>query len=179
MNIEGRAVVVGHDIDTDVIAPTEYLLGAEAGDEGMGLLKQHAFQAVQPDFYKSVSPGDILVAGRNFGLGSHREAANLVLPALGIQAVVADSIARIFFRNSIAIGMPAVSLPDITQHVSTGDQLRMSLIDGTLENLTTGEKLQFPPVSGPVWEILNSGGLIPLMKARLQNTMRVKIGTKE
>ncbi|MCL6598264.1 MAG: hypothetical protein K6T81_05925 [Alicyclobacillus macrosporangiidus] len=179
MSMRGRAVVLGDDIDTDIIAPTEFLLAAEADEEGMDLLKRHAFEAVYPGFHEVVQSGDILVAGRNFGLGSHREAANLVLSAFGIQAVVADSIARIYFRNAIAIGMPAISIPGVSQAVGAGDELEISLEEGLLVNHTRGQSWPFPAFTGPVQEILRAGGLIPLMKQRLERTSYVKIGTRE
>jgi|BEDMetMinimDraft_2_1075160.scaffolds.fasta_scaffold05236_2 3-isopropylmalate/(R)-2-methylmalate dehydratase small subunit len=175
----GRAVLVGDNIDTDVIAPAEYLLAAEAGPDGMETLKRHAFQAVFPNFHEAVRPGDILVAGKNFGLGSHREAANLVLRALGIQAIVAESIARIFFRNAIAIGMPAIALPGVTDAVGPGDELELDLATGRLTNRTRNVTLTFAPLAGPIPEILAAGGLLPLMRRRLADTMRVKMGTRE
>lgn len=175
----GRAILVGDNVDTDVIAPAEYLLAAEASAEGMETLKRHAFQAVFPDFHEAVRPGDILVAGKNFGLGSHREGANLVLKALGIQAVVAESIARIFFRNAIAIGMPAVALPGVTEAVVPGDELELDLAAGRLTNRTQGTTLSFAPLAGPIPAILGAGGLLPLMRRRLADTMRVKMGTRE
>ncbi|MCL8208406.1 MAG: 3-isopropylmalate dehydratase small subunit [Actinomycetia bacterium] len=171
--------MVGDNVDTDVIAPAEYLLAAEASAEGMETLKRHAFQAVYPGFHEAVRPGDILVAGKNFGLGSHREGANLVLKAFGIQAVVAESIARIFFRNAIALGMPAVALPGVTASVGPGDELELDLEAGRLVNRSRGTTLTFAPLGGPIPEILAAGGLLPLVRRRLAETMRVKMGTRE
>jgi len=113
--IKGRAYKFGDNIDTDVIAPGMTISFGMADKSEMDDVKTHAFNQVRPDFYKEVVPGSILIAGRNFGFGSHREQASTVVEDLGFRIVLADSVSRLYKRNSFAIGFPALDAPGITQ----------------------------------------------------------------
>ena len=125
-------------------------------------LVKHAFEDADPDFTARVKPGDLVVAGRNFGLGSSREHAAIVIKMNGVSAIIAKSIARIFFRNAINIGLPVIIAN--TDNISDGDELEVDLSSGTLSNLTTGVKLTFSKLPSVMLQILEEGGLIPYVK---------------
>ena len=163
MKIRGRAWKFGDSIDTDVILPGKYLTLTEPKE-----LAQHAMEGLDPEFSRRVQPGDIIVAGRNFGCGSSREHAPLALKHAGVGAVVAKSFARIFFRNAVNIGLPVVICPEAYEAVEQGDQLEVDLEGGVLRNLTKGVELKFTPLPGFLLEILSSGGLIPYLKSKLE-----------
>lgn len=163
----GRAVKLGDNIDTDIIAPGD-VISFGLDDEGeRRLVRENAFRAVRPRFYEQVRPGDILVAGRNFGLGSHREPANRVLVDLGFKAVIAESIARLFFRNAIAIGFDALQVPGITQMVEDGEELEVDLERWRVRNLESGAERPVEPYSPLVEQIMGAGGIIGVLKARI------------
>ena len=117
-----------NDLDTDQIIASQYLLLPNLDE-----MKGHAFESLDPDFSKKVKPGDLVVGGENFGCGSSREQAPGVLKALGVQAVVAKSFARIFYRNSINIGLPVIVCKDLPDEVNTGDQMVLHMSEGTVE----------------------------------------------
>ena len=121
----GKVWVLGDDIDTDIIIPTEYLALKTIDD-----MKQYGFSPLRPELAGQIQKGDIIVAGKNFGCGSSREQAPSVLKALGVQAVVAKSFARIFYRNAINIGLPVIVCKDLPDAVSTGDEMELSLTEG-------------------------------------------------
>lgn len=165
--IEGRAFVFGDNIDTDIIAPGNTIsfgLGDAMEEDDV---KRHAFQAVRTDLYKQVREGDILVAGRNFGLGSHREPANKALHTLGFRAVVAESVARLFFRNAVAIGFHVFQVPGIQQMVREGDRLTIDLDVPILRNLTQGTEVTLEPYSPLIRRIIGEGGILEVMRSRL------------
>lgn len=166
--IRGRVWKLGDDIDTNLLAPgqapeTLGLTGAAARDH----LVRACLSAIRPGLAELVRPGDILVAGRNFGQGSHRERANTALIEMGFAAVVAESLARIFFRNSVAFGAPAIECPGITALVEEGERLDIDLEAGRLRNLDRGGELTFAPPTPTVREILAAGGMIALLRQRL------------
>lgn len=163
----GRTWVFGDNIDTDVITSYKLLLGVP-GEKEDDMLRRSAFAAVRQDFYKQVTQGDILIAGENFGFGSHREQANTVLQVLGFQAVVCESFARIYYRNSIAIGFPAYEAPGITSIVEEGDEVEINLEEGTVTNKKTGEKCALKPHSDMINKILEAGNIFEWMKIRLE-----------
>jgi 3-isopropylmalate/(R)-2-methylmalate dehydratase small subunit len=145
--VRGRAWVFGDNIDTDIIAPGNTIsfgLGDSAEEDDV---KRNAFKAVRPRFYEDVREGDVLVAGRNFGLGSHREPANRALYTLGFRAVIVESVARLFFRNSVAIGFHVLEMPGITTRVTEGDELDIDFTAAKLRNLTRGTETSFEPYS--------------------------------
>ncbi|WP_077001172.1 hypothetical protein [Variovorax sp. KK3] len=165
--IQGKAWKFGDNIDTDIIAPAgtiSFGLGDAAEDLDV---KKNAFRAVRPDFHKLVGQGDILVAGRNFGLGSHREPANKVLVSLGFRAVIAESIARLFFRNSVAIGFYAFEVPGILAFVDEGEQLDIDMENAVLRNLSRGTEMPMQPYSPLIRNIVEQGGILEVLKSRL------------
>lgn len=165
--VEGRAFVFGDNIDTDIIAPGNTISFGLGDAHEEDDVKQHAFQAVRKDLYQQVRPGDILVAGRNFGLGSHREPANKALYTLGFRVVIAESVARLFFRNAVAIGFHVFQVPGIRQMVSEGDVLRIDLDVPVLRNVTRGTEIPLEPYSPLIRRIIEEGGILEVMRARL------------
>lgn len=152
----------GDDINTDLIIPTKYLqqfLSPEA-------LSSHAMEVLDPQFAKKVSPGDILIAGHNFACGSMREEAAIALKALKLSAIVAESFARIFYRNAIHNGLMALECRGISQLVQTGSKIEIDLEKGTITNPSSKEKLSFHPLPKALMDILNAGGLIPLYQKK-------------
>ena len=157
MKVSGSAIKLGSNIDTDVILPGKYLVLISPND-----LAKHAMEDVDPDFTSKVKKGDFVVGGRNFGLGSSREHAPRVLKMNGVSAVIAQSVARIFFRNSINIGLPVI-IAD-TRKIKEGNELDVDLTAGTLKNLSTGDQLTFSRLPEVMIKILNEGGLVPYVK---------------
>lgn len=152
--LSGRAWVFGDDIDTDVLAPGAYLkLPVEEA-------ARHCLEAVAPQFAQQALPGDIVVAGHNFGMGSSREQAAQALKFLGVSAILARGFARIFYRNAINLGLPALFFPDAGE-ITTQDRLEVDLLQGEVRNLTTGQSYCVEPVPHHLLELLKDGGLIP------------------
>lgn len=141
------------DVDTDQIIASQYLLFPTIEE-----MKTHAFESLDPDFASSVRPGDFIVAAENFGCGSSREQAPGVLKALGVKAVIARSLARIFYRNAINIGLPVIVCKDLYDHVSAGDEMELSLTDGTVQ--TGGQEYVCTKLPPYMQGILDQGGLI-------------------
>ena len=160
--LEGNAFTFGNNLDTDQIYPGQYLEMAQVED-----IKQHALEGADPDFVKKFKPGGIIVAGANFGCGSSREHAAIAIKAVGTSVILAESFARIFYRNAINLGLPLLVSPGITDHVSSGDTLKIDLKEGMVHNQFTGAELKVQPMSGYVFEILESGGIKPLVKKQL------------
>ena len=160
--LEGSAFTFGKNLDTDQIYPGQYLELAQVED-----IKQHALEGADPDFVKEFKPGDIIVAGANFGCGSSREHAAIALKAVGTSVILAESFARIFYRNAINLGLPLLVSPGITDHVTTGDKLKIDLREGVFHNKSTGSELKVQPMSGYVFDILENGGIKPLVKKQL------------
>ncbi|WP_397403257.1 3-isopropylmalate dehydratase [Phenylobacterium sp.] len=159
----GRAFVFGDNIDTDVLAPGSLMkLSPEA-------LATHCLEAVDPDFARTVRPGDLLVAGANFGLGSSREQAAVSLKILGVRAVLATSFARIFWRNAINLGLPALVFPQAGE-VRAQDLLSLNIQDGCLENLDQNRSYAIQPLPSHLLTMIADGGLIPHLKRRLQGS---------
>ena len=149
----GKVWVLGDDIDTDIIIPTEYLALKTVQD-----MTPYAFSPLRPELASQIKPGDIIVAGKNFGCGSSREQAPGVLKALGVQAVVAKSFARIFYRNSINIGLPVIVCKDLPDEVNTGDKMVLHMSEGTVE--ANGKTYSCTKLPEYMQNILNQGGLI-------------------
>ncbi len=159
--ITGKAWVYGDDVNTDYILPGRYMELTDPKE-----MAKHAMEGIDPKFLGGVKPGDIVVGGRNFGCGSSREHAPLALHYSGVSCVLAESYARIFYRNAINIGLPALECPGITAAVATGDQLEVDLSGGTVVNKTRGKNLSFTPLPPFMLEVLNAGGLVPYLKGR-------------
>ena len=157
--MKGKAWKFGDDIDTDLIVPGRYLVLRDEKD-----LAACAMEGCDPEFAKNVKPGDIMVGGRNFGCGSSREHAPIAIKGAGISAVVAESFARIFYRNSINIGLPLIEVKGISRHVSQGDEIEIDMENGILKNITTGEEFKIKGLPEFMVEILDEGGLIPYLK---------------
>lgn len=155
----GRAFLFGDNIDTDVLAPGSLMKLAPKE------LAAHCLEAVDPQFAKTVKPGDFVVAGRNFGLGSSREQAAVSLKLLGVRAVIAPSFARIFFRNAINLGLPAIQF-DWAGKIGAGDELALDLPAARLENLTRGETHALKPLPKGLLDIIDSGGLMETLKRK-------------
>ena len=160
--IEGNAFTFGKNLDTDQIYPGQYLELAQVED-----IKQHALEGADPEFVKRFKPGDVIVAGSNFGCGSSREHAAIAIKAVGASVVLAESFARIFYRNAINLGLPLLIGSGITNHVSSGDTLKIDFKEGVVHNKTTGTEVTVQPMSGVVLKILESGGIKPLVKKQL------------
>lgn len=158
MILRGRAHVFGDDINTDYIISGKYKFKTLDMKE----LATHLMEDIDPEFHRKVQPGDFIVAGRNFGCGSSREQAPLVIKAAGISAVLAASFARIFFRNAINKGLPVVECD--TSGIHSGDELEVDLGRGLVRNLTTGDQVEIKPLPGVMMDILNEGGLTQYLK---------------
>jgi 3-isopropylmalate/(R)-2-methylmalate dehydratase small subunit len=161
--IEGAAHVYGDNVDTDVIIPARYLTSTEPEE-----LAPHCLEDLDPEFASRCRPGDLIVAGRNFGSGSSREHAPLAIKGAGIACVVAESFARIFFRNAINVGLPIVECPGVTGEARTGDRFRVDLEAGVVENVTRGLRHPATPLPPFMKEILDAGGLMPWVARQLR-----------
>ena len=162
MVIVGRTLILGDNINTDVIIPSKYLTILDPVELG-----RHAMESIDPNFHEKAREGVILVAGRNFGCGSSREQAPIALKYAGVKCVVAESFARIFYRNSINIGLPVLECPGVTRKVREGDTLSVDLTKGEVINRTRGERLEGSKLPDFILEIINDGGLIEHLKKRL------------
>ena len=149
----GRAFVFGDNIDTDVLAPG-HLMKLSPQD-----LATHCLEAIDPQFSKTVKAGDFVVAGQNFGLGSSREQAAISLKLLGVGAIIAPSFARIFYRNALNLGLPALFC-DQADQIRAGDQLRVDPVAGKISNLTNGQMLECRPIPSHLMAMVQAGGLI-------------------
>lgn len=154
MKLKGRAWVFGDSISTDHIAPGRYFhLRTDLPE-----LAKHVLEDANADFASQMEPGDFVVAGRNFGLGSSREHAPRIIKLAGVSAVLAPSFARIFFRNSINVGLPVLEID--TSGIRQGDELEVDLEAGSVKNISRGETLMFTPLPAVMLKILGDGGLV-------------------
>ncbi|MDO4296631.1 MAG: 3-isopropylmalate dehydratase small subunit [bacterium] len=157
----GRVFKYGDNVDTDVIIPARYLNATD----GMELAK-HCMEDIDKDFVNKVKKGDIIVANKNFGCGSSREHAPLAIKCAGVSCVIAETFARIFYRNAINIGMPIIECPEAAKSIEAGDEVEIDFDSGVITNKTKGERYQgqaFPPF---MQKIIKAGGLIPYTNAR-------------
>lgn len=154
----GRAFKFGDDISTDHIAPGRLVHLRSNLPE----LAKHTLEDADPTFVQRVQPGDFVVGGQNFGLGSSREHAPTILKMVGVGAILAKSVARIFFRNAINLGLPVLICD--TDRIDDGDELEVDLVAGTIQDLTNGEEMEFNPIPDAMLKILNEGGLIPYIQ---------------
>lgn len=161
--IEGRVLVVGDNVDTDAIVPGRYLTITDPRELG-----KHALEGLDPSIPEKLRERSIIVAGRNFGCGSSREHAVLALIGAGVRAVIAESFARIFYRNAINRGLLVLEAPGIRQRVRDGDTVVVDLDRGVVR-LPTGEEVQFKPIAREVLEIVEAGGLIEKLRKELQH----------
>jgi 3-isopropylmalate/(R)-2-methylmalate dehydratase small subunit len=164
--IQGKIWKFGDNIDTDIIIPANRLVLP------LDKMKNYAMSPIEPGFAGQVNKGDIIVAGRNFGCGSSREQAPSVLKALGIQAIIAKSFARIFFRNAINLGLHVIECADIYDNVMQGMYVKISTMDGTIHVSETGCTFTGTLLPDFLLGIMQAGGLIPYLKSQLKTEFR-------
>ena len=158
----GRVWVLGDDIDTDIIIPTEYLALKTIDD-----MKQYGFSPLRPELAGQIQKGDIIVAGKNFGCGSSREHAPIALKGVGVSAVIAESFARIFYRNATNVGVPLLEAPGITKLVENEEKIEVDMDKGIITS-KNGETIEFKKLPPFMLEILEKGGLIEYLKQKRQ-----------
>ncbi len=156
MILKGYAHKYGANVNTDEIIPARYLNTSEPKE-----LAKYCMQDIDKDFVKNVKQGDIIVADRNFGCGSSREHAPISIKAAGVSAVIAKSFARIFFRNSINIGLPILESPDAVDSIEKGDKIEIDLIKGEIKNLTKKQTYKAQPFPDFMQKLIKAGGLLP------------------
>ena len=159
MNAKGKVFKYGDNVDTDVIIPARYLNIADPKE-----LSTHAMEDIDADFVKNMHPGDIVVATRNFGCGSSREHAPLVLRENGVSCVIASSFARIFYRNAINIGLPILECPAASEAIAEGDTVNIDFDTGVITDETTGRTFQAAPFPPFIQNIIAKGGLMNSLK---------------
>ncbi len=161
-SIRGRAWCYGDNVDVEHILPGRYLKMApqEAA--------KHVMAGVDPDFAGRVKPGDLLVGGRNFGVGSTREQATRALKLAGVGAVIAVSFGRIFYRNAINLGLPVLQCPG-AREIRAGDELEVDIRAGLMRNLTQGAAYQASPLTGHVLQMIEAGGLVPYLEEMIRS----------
>jgi 3-isopropylmalate/(R)-2-methylmalate dehydratase small subunit len=162
MKLKGRVWKFGDDVNTDLIIPGKYLELTEPTE-----MARHAMEGIDPTFHERVGVGDIVVAGRNFGCGSSREHAPLALKYAGVGAVISESYARIFYRNAINIGLPALECPGVADAVDDGDVLEIDLNSGIVEVIGKEVRLQFTPLPEFMVGVLNEGGLTAYLRKHM------------
>jgi 3-isopropylmalate/(R)-2-methylmalate dehydratase small subunit len=162
MKVTGTAVKFGDNVDTDVMLPGKYLVLIDPNE-----LAKHAMEGLDSTFPEKAKKGVILVGGKNFGCGSSREQAPLSLKYAGVKCVLADSFARIFFRNAINIGLPVIEHKGISAAVNKGDEVTVDFEAGTIQNVTKSESFQAAKLPPFIMEILADGGLIENLRKRL------------
>ena len=160
--VEGRVWTLGGDVDTDQIISGKYLTIIDPEE-----LKKHVFEIALPEFAAAARVGDVIVAGENFGSGSSREHAPQALRAIGVGAIVADSFARIFYRNAINLGLPTIEVRGVRALFETGDPIRIDLPAGRISNPKTGRSITFPPIPRHLMDLLEAGGLVEKVRREL------------
>ena len=161
MKLEGTVFKYGDNVDTDVIIPARYLNSSDPKE-----LAAHCMEDIDKDFTAKVKSGDIIVAAKNFGCGSSREHAPIAIKASGVSIVIAETFARIFYRNSINIGLPIMECPEAAREIKSGDQVEVDLDSGIVTDVTQGKSWKgqaFPPF---MQNIISAGGLIPYINSK-------------
>ena len=161
MKTQGHVFKYPDNVDTDVIIPARYLNTPNAGE-----LARHCMEDIDTDFVKEVQPGDVMVAGWNFGCGSSREHAPLVIKTCGTGCVIAKSFARIFYRNAINIGLPILECEAAADAIAAGDEVSVDFDTGTIHDITTGKSWQAQPFPPFIQNIIAKGGLLASLKER-------------
>ena len=162
-NARGNCIKYGDNVDTDVIIPARYL-----AIQDRNLLATHAMEDMDKDFHKKMKKGDLLIAGKNFGCGSSREHAPQVLKDSGVSCIIAESFARIFFRNAINIGLAIVESPDAAKEIQEGDEVEVDFSAGKIQDISSGKNYDmavFPPF---LQDMIDKGGLIAFVNERLE-----------
>lgn len=155
MKAKGHVFKYGDNVDTDVIIPARYLNSFDAQE-----LASHAMVDIDPDFVKKVQPGDLIVANKNFGCGSSREHAPLCLKTAGVSCVIAETFARIFYRNSINIGLPIIECPEAAKAINAGDDVAIDFDSGVITDKTTGQTFQGQAFPEFMQKIIKAEGLV-------------------
>jgi len=158
----GKAYKYGDNVDTDVIIPARYLNLNDPEE-----LARHVMEDIDADFAKTVAPGDVIVAGSNFGSGSSREHAPLALKTAGVAAVIAPSFARIFYRNSFNIGFPILESEEAAKAIEPGDEIKIDFAAGIITNETKGELYRAEPLPEFILNLIQSGGLVEYVKTKI------------
>ena len=161
--IRGNVIKYGDNVDTDVIIPARYLTRSDPEH-----LAKHCMEDLDPDFLKKRRPGDIIVAGNNFGCGSSREDAPLAIKSAGISCIIARSFARIFYRNAINIGLTILECPEASDHLREGDRIEIDPATGLIKNLSRSETFRAMPFPRVVQQIIEEGGLVEFVSKRLK-----------
>lgn len=159
MKVVGKVFKFGDNVDTDVIIPARYLNTSDANE-----LAKHCMEDIDPTFANKVRRGDIIVAGENFGCGSSREHAPLAIKSCGAACVIARSFARIFFRNSINIGLAITECGDAADDAENGDEMSVDMASGEIVNVTKGKRYRTMPFPEEIQEIISRGGLMKAAK---------------
>ncbi len=160
MKFTGKVIKYGDNVDTDVIIPARYLNTSDHKE-----LASHCMEDIDKDFVKKVEPGDVMIGGFNFGCGSSREHAPIAIKASGISLVIAKSFARIFYRNSINIGLAILECPEAVDAINEGDRVEADLDAGIIYNKTTGESFKTQPFPEFIQKIITAGGLIESIRS--------------
>jgi len=155
-----KIIQYGDNVDTDVIIPARYLNTIDKKE-----LASHCMEDIDPRFHQKVTPGDVIAAGKNFGCGSSREHAPLVIKESGISLIIAESFARIFFRNAINIGLPIVECPEAARECKDGDEITADLQNGVITNVTQNKTYSVPPFPDFINELITAGGLMEMVKS--------------
>ena len=163
MKVHSTVIKYGDHVDTDVIIPARHLNTTDHAE-----LASHCMEDLDKDFKKKIETSKIIVAGRNFGCGSSREHAPIAIKASGIGVVIADSFARIFYRNAIDIGMPIIECPAASAAVSNGDELIVDMDTGVITDVTTGEEFKAAPLPPFIQEIVNCGGIANYVRRKIE-----------
>lgn len=158
--LQGKVFKFGDDIDTDIIVPATYLSTFDPKE-----LAKRCMEYTDPDFYKQVKEGDIIVAGKNFGCGSSREHAPIAIKGCGVSIVIAKSFARIFYRNALNIGLYILECPEAADAISQGDDVKVDVDTGVITDVTTGKTFKAAPFPKFIQNIIECGGLVNAIKA--------------
>ncbi len=169
MKIRGRAWKFGENIDTDVIIPARYLNTSDPKE-----LASHCMEDADPEFSKKIRPGDIIVAGKNFGCGSSREHAPIALKAAGVGCVIAPSFARIFYRNAFNMGLPIFESREASEAIEQGDDVEVDADTGEIIDHSTGKTFKAQPIPKFMQQLIADGGLIPYVMKRLRHSEEEK-----
>ena len=151
----GTVFKYGDNVDTDVIIPARYLNSSDPAE-----LAQHCMEDIDKDFIKNVKPGDIIVADKNFGCGSSREHAPIAIKAAGVSCVIAQTFARIFYRNAINIGLPIMECREAAENINPGDEVEVDFDTGVIKDITTGKEFKAEPFPEFIKDIINKNGLL-------------------
>jgi 3-isopropylmalate/(R)-2-methylmalate dehydratase small subunit len=164
--LKGKVWKFGDNINTDLIIPGRFMELSDPKE-----MAKHAMEGVDPIFSEKVNEGDFIVGGKNFGCGSSREHAPIALKHSGVGGVVAESFARIFYRNSINIGLPVIECPGVSEMVNVNDEIEIDITGGTIFNVTTGASLSFSPLPEFMLKILEEGGLVQYLSINKKEWM--------